>query len=505
MTDLATVVEKVLAISPTSQAVEFNNIWWSWGDLDRKRRRIAAIIEESGLAPGTRIGVLMRNRAALIAPILAIFGARHCLVGFNPNYPDAQLSQDVVTVCPPVIVGTLEDWERQPLLAAARSIGALCIAIDEAPDGDVRVIARFAPDLAPYESRSAPGTSLEMLTSGTTGTPKRIAMPCRNFETAILGASVFEAGRRDDSPARLRSGVQLLMAPFAHIGGLLALMNAIVAARRSCLLEKFSVAPFRDAVTRHRPKVVSMPPAGLRMILDAKIAIEDLASLSAVRTGTAPLPPELAEEFEQFYGIPVLQNYGATEFGGVAGWTLDDHRSFGKSKQGAVGRLNPGVDGRVVDLDTGEVLQAGETGVLELRGRQIGDGLAWVRTTDLAVVDADRFLWIKGRTDDAIIRGGFKIQPDDIVKAIEAHEAVLEAAVVGAPDPRLGQIPVAAFVARAGIATPDAEAMLDYLRSRLLPYQMPTRILEVPELPRTDSMKVSRPRLLALFTAISDA
>ncbi|AMK25620.1 class I adenylate-forming enzyme family protein [Sphingobium sp. TKS] len=500
MNGVAKAIDTVLAISPASPAVEFRGRWWSWGDLNRLRGRVAAIIADSDLGPGTRVGVLMRNRAELIAPILAVFGEHHCLVGFNPNYPDAQLADDIRSGCPAVVVATSEDWDRAPVLAAAKAVGALCIAMPAAPDADAQLLVAFTPETAPSPGRrSAPGTALEMLTSGTTGKPKRIAMPRSNFEAAVLGASVFEAGRGGNDAPKLRSGVQLLMAPFAHIGGLLALMNAIIAARRSCLLEKFSVETFRDAARRHRPRVVSMPPAGLRMILDAKVPAEDISSLSAIRTGTAPLPLELAEEFQSVYNIPVLQNYGATEFGGVAGWTLADHQSVGKAKYGAVGRLNPGVDGRVVDVDSGAPLPSGETGILELRGRQVGDGNSWVRTTDLAVVDADRFLWIKGRTDDAIIRGGFKIQPADIVKALESHECVLEAAVTGAPDPRLGQVPVAAYVAKTGKASPDSAAMLDYLRARLLPYQMPTRVIAVAALPRTDSMKVSRPQLLALF------
>jgi acyl-CoA synthetase (AMP-forming)/AMP-acid ligase II len=179
---------------------------------------------------------------------------------------------------------------------------------------------------------------------------------------------------------------------------------------------------------------------------------------------------------------------------------LPDHKRYAAAKRGAVGRLNPGIDGRVVDPESGVALPAGEIGVLELKGPQVADGKTWVRTTDLAVVDEDRFLWIRGRTDDAIIRGGFKIQPADIVRVLEAHAAVREAAAVGMPDARLGQVPVAAYVARTGVPAPDEAALTDYLRARLLPYQMPTRLLRLDDLPRTDSMKVSRPKLLELFS-----
>lgn len=500
MNVLADAIDAVLSIDPAAPAIEFEGGWWSWGDIASAREQIRAALDGSGLSEGARVAVMMRNRAELVAPILAVLGSGRCLVGLNPNYPDAQLADDIAAASPAAIVGAASDWMRGSVLDTARSIGALCLQTSASANG-IELLSPYDPNTAPAERRTAPGIALEMLTSGTTGKPKRVPMPLANFTAAALGASVFEAGRQGKKQGELRGGVQLLMAPFAHIGGLLALVNAIVAGRRACLLAKFSVEPFRDAVCRHRSKVVSMPPSGLRMIIDAGVPVEDLSSLTAIRTGTAPLPLELAEEFEARYAIPVLQNYGATEFGGVAGWTLPDHRAFGAAKRGAVGRLNPNIEGQTVDAENGRSLAPGTVGVLELRGPQIGDGKNWVRTTDLAIVDEDRFLWIKGRTDDAIIRGGFKIQPADIVRALESHETVLEAAAAGAPDPRLGQVPVAAFVVKSGRTAPDEAAMAAYLRERLLPYQMPTRVIQVDELPRTESMKVNRPKLLELFAS----
>src|SRR3546814_7402113 len=115
--------------------------------------------------------------------------------------------------------------------------------------------------------------------------------------------------------------------------------------------------------------------------------------------------------------------------------------------------MNPGVEGRIVDAESGEPLPYGEKGLLELRAHHLGDGRNWVRTTDLARMDEDQFLWILGRADNAIIRGGFKIIPDDVVKAIEAHPAVLDACVVALPDPRLGQVQI-------GRATSELQSLM---------------------------------------------
>jgi len=196
----------------------------------------------------------------------------------------------------------------------------------------------------------------------------------------------------------------------------------------------------------------------------------------------------------------VLQNYGATEFGGVAGWTLADFEAHRVDRRGAVGRLNPGVQGRVVDAETGAEVSANQVGILELKSRQIGDGTQWMRTTDLAKMSEDGFLWITGRADNVIIRGGFKIQPDDVVRALESHPAISEASVIALPDDRLGQVPVAAYIAGADHEPPSEAELKAYLKERLTAYQVPVAIRRFEALPRTPSMKVDQRALRALMT-----
>jgi len=220
----------------------------------------------------------------------------------------------------------------------------------------------------------------------------------------------------------------------------------------------------------------------------------------AVLSGTAPLPEEVADEFEATYGIPILGVYGATEFtGAVAGWTIDLHRRYRSSKRGSVGRAFPGVDLRVVSED-GVALPAGAAGILEVRAPQVStNGSDWLRTTDRARLDGDRFLWILGRADDAILRGGFKIAPDDVRHVLESHPAVREAAVIGIDDRRLGQVPVAAVELVAGSTVPTEDELRAHVRACIEPYKVPTRIRVVERLPRSPSMKVSHVAVRALF------
>jgi acyl-CoA synthetase (AMP-forming)/AMP-acid ligase II len=171
----------------------------------------------------------------------------------------------------------------------------------------------------------------------------------------------------------------------------------------------------------------------------------------------------------------------------VTGWTLADYQRFWRDKRGSVGRASQGAQLRVIG-DDGAPLGPDEPGLLEVKPGQLGPDTDWMRTTDLARIDADGFLWILGRADQAIIRGGFKVMPDDIRAALEAHPAVRGAAVVGRPDDRLGQTPVAAVELRTG-ATADAETLVDFLGTRLARYEIPTEIAIVDALPRTPSGK----------------
>jgi len=498
MSKLRAMIEGVLAVDPSAEALEFEKVWQTWGDLANQKNALDAALGKAGFGKGARIGVMVRNRAPMVPVLLCLFSTDRCLATLNGGAPDEYLAADVRKVEAPVLVGLAQDWARPDVRAAADESGAMLLELTGDLADPVRVLSPGDP--ARWTHRDAPDVAIEMLSSGTTGTPKRIPLARSKFETALLGAAAYEKGRDADAAPRLRSGVTPVFAPIAHIAGITGVLNNLLAGRKVSLLEKFTVDGLRDMLARHKPKVVTAPPAALRMFMDVNVPKEELASLSAWRSGTAPLDPKLADDFYQRYGIPVLQNYGATEFaGGAAGWSLQDFKDHWKDKYGSVGRLNAGIEARAVDPETGEPKAPGEEGLLEIRGANIADGKEYVRTTDIAVVDADRFLFIKGRFDGAIIRGGFKVMPDDVVNALQQHPAIREAGVTGIPDRRLGQAPVAAYIVKSGATAPTDEELNTFLRGLLMPYQVPTRFLQVDELPRTPSLKVSQPALKALF------
>jgi long-chain acyl-CoA synthetase len=497
---LAQWIDAIAAVDPGADELEFEGKWQSWGQLISAADMFDAVLSTARLPAGTRIGVLLRNHAVQIPVLLGLFRTARCLASINASAADDKLADDIRRAAVPALVASEADWARPGVREAAAALGAVGIALTGRAQAPAVIVEGLSGNPALWTNQSADGVAIEMLSSGTTGTPKRFPLTTRKFEQALQGAASFEKGRGERDAPRLRGGVQIVTAPLAHISGITGVMNNLLAGRKICLIERFTVEGFRDAIVRHRPKVAGAPPSALRMLLDANLPPEDLASLVAYRCGTAPLDPDLADAFYQRYGIPVLQNYGATEFaGGAAGWTLDDFKAHWATKRGAVGRINQGIEARIADPESGAVLPVGETGLLELRGGNIGGDGEWTRTNDLASLDSDNFLWIKGRHDGAIIRGGFKILPDDVVKALETHPAVREAAVTGLNDSRLGQVPVAAYLLKSGCTAPADEALKAFLKDKLMPYQVPVWLLCLEEFPRTPSMKVSQPALRELF------
>ena len=177
--------------------------------------------------------------------------------------------------------------------------------------------------------------------------------------------------------------------------------------------------------------------------------------------------------------------------------TTELHETWADKKPGTVGPALAGVKLRVLDPDTGTALPPGREGVLELVSPRIGP--QWIRTADLVVLDEDGFLFIRGRLDGAIMRGGFKILPATIEHALLQHPAISAAAVVGIPDRRLGQVPAAAIELRPGAKATAVADLEAHLREQIPATHIPVAWHVVDALPRTPSMKVDQPAVRAIF------
>ena len=469
---------------PDKPILEFRRRVFTKGEYAALAAQAARLLDDAGLAKRLSIGVIVRNRALHAAAMLGLIAHDRWLTSIYAIQSDEAIAEEIRESRFAAIIADAQDWTG-PVTAAAKDVGALGIVLDhgalgEGSAGPIRVKTGLAvPSHGPFrEVEGEPG--LEILSSGTTGKPKRVVFPTRML---IRTVESVMAGREGPVEPDINAW------PYGGIGGMCALVANAMLDRYTCLLEKFTVDVWVEAVGRLRPTIVSGVPTMARMILDAKVPKEQIASVRRFYGGSAPMTPELQAEFEATYGIEVLWGYGATEFcGTVISWTPALYRDYRRTKLGAMGKALPGISLRVTDPATGKPMPTGAQGILEVMVPTVSEG--WIRTTDLVVIDADGFVFHKGRADGAIMRGGFKVLPETVVEVLRRHPAVLDATVVGLPDERLGAVPVAAVELKAHAVAPIPETLRDFVRGELTQPQVPARIEILPALPRTASLKV---------------
>jgi acyl-CoA synthetase (AMP-forming)/AMP-acid ligase II len=218
--------------------------------------------------------------------------------------------------------------------------------------------------------------------------------------------------------------------------------------------------------------------------------------------GASAMDADLQRAVEEKYGVKILHSYGATEFGGVVASVTPQHiEEFGPEKTFSVGRPWAGAEFRIVDPETGKIVPPNTPGVFHVRVPRVGNH--WMATSDLAKIDEDGFLWYVGRNDGAIVRGGFKIDPEAVRSALLAHPAVFDAIVAGIPDRRLGEVPVAVYVVRSNVAPPTLDAIKTHMRTHLPATFLPTQYKQVAELPLTHTNKPDVGAVRAAFTTSS--
>lgn len=492
MSGLDTTFREVLAGNPDDDFIEVDGVWQTRRASQDIAREVKAAMDAASVAADAPVGLIARNRPPQLGALFGLLAERRTIVMLHAYQSPRGLADEMRRLRLAVVIGDTQDMGDPEIAAAAEECGTLALMLTGQVDAPVSTVnpAGAGPHHAPQ-----PDIAIQMLTSGTTGTPKRVPISYTMLESAVAdaGLATQQAG------TAFSAAPYIQIYPLGNISGLYGLITAVSNGQSVVLLEKFKVDGWVRAVSTYRPTTfVSLPPAALRMVMDADVPREAISSIPVMRCGSAPLDPELQQAFEARYGIPILINYGATEFCGViANWTIDSHRAFATSKRGSVGQARPGISLRITDPENDAEVPAGTVGRLEVLAPRVSSD--WVRTTDLALIDGDGFLFLKGRADSMIIRGGFKVSPDAIAEVLRAHPSIREAVVVGLPDQRLGEVPVAALELEDGAEPLSEQDLAVYARVHLSPQQVPTRFLFVDALPRTQSMKVDRGASKALM------
>jgi acyl-CoA synthetase (AMP-forming)/AMP-acid ligase II len=361
------------------------------------------------------------------------------------------------------------------------------------------------PDPGPADE-TADGPAVVIYTSGTTSAPKGVLLRHRHLVSYVLGTVEFAAASEED--------VALICVPPYHIAAVANVISNLFAGRRTVILDHFDAADWLATVRAERVTNALVVPTMLARISDHD-GDRSVPTLRALAYGGAPMPGRVIEKALALWPeVGFVNAYGLTETSStVAVLGPDEHREAAASSDPAIrarlssaGRVIPAVDLRILD-EKGAELPPGAVGRICVRGEQVSaeydsgpavDEQGFFDTRDEGYLDSGGFLFVGGRVDDTIIRGGENIAPAEIENVILEDPAVRDVAVIGVPDDEWGQRIEAVVVPVPG-RTVDPEALRQFVRARLRGSKTPDRVHVVPELPRTETGKLVRRQVGALI------
>ena len=469
---------------------------WSYLALMQAARAAAADISSSGCS---HVALLDESSEAAA---IALFGAALAGVAYVPlNYrlADPDLASLLSRIAPAYIVGDAQRIERLSPDLGHRTRERSAFLVH----------ATTSESLASADE-PAEGIAVQLFTSGTTAAPKAALLRHANLLSYILGTVEFGAAAEQEAV--------LVSVPPYHIAGIAALLSSIYAMRRIVLLPAFDPDDWlRLAATEHATHAFLVPTMLGRVItrVDAGTSA-DLSAMRAVAYGGGRMPTELIERaLELFPKTDFTNAYGLTETSStIALLGPEEHRAArsssdpqARARLGSVGRPLPTVQVEIRD-EEGRPLPAGERGEIYVRGDQVSgeyrersalDAAGWFPTRDAGWLDAQGYLFLAGRTDDVIVRGGENISPGEIEDVLLAHPAIAEAAAVAVPSAEWGEAVGVAVVIRPGSAAPEEEQLRALVRSRLRSSRVPERIAFLDALPYNEMGKLLRREIRALF------
>jgi acyl-CoA synthetase (AMP-forming)/AMP-acid ligase II len=354
-------------------------------------------------------------------------------------------------------------------------------------------------------------TTILLFTSGTTGRPKAVPLRHDAFVTYVL--ENVEPANPDVEERNI------LTVPLYHVAGIQAMLPAIYGGRTLLMMPQFELKEWLETVQRERATRAMLVPTMLKWIVDSPdFGRYDLSSLSVITYGAAPMPFEVIKKaIEMMPRVQFINGYGQTETASTL-TTLgpEDHHIVGtdEEKEKKWNRLKSSIGKPLSDVririvgDEGDILPASAVGEIHAKGPRIMSGYweddkktaqaitpdGWLRTGDLGYVDEDGYVYLTGRADDLIIRGGENIAPAEVEEAINSHPKVEESAVIAVPHPEFGQQPFAFCVLKRGQScTP--EEITDFCRERIASFKCPKGVAFIDELPRNAVGKVLRTKL----------
>jgi long-chain acyl-CoA synthetase len=474
----------------------------SYADVMGAARRLASVLKAAGLRSGDRVGCYLSNSPSWVVASLAVWlsGAAVAAVGTLLPGPEAAALFELARV--KVVIAA----DRASVLDPGTTVISVdpAGAVSDPVDGEDGVCAPVGEQLD-VEATSLPepdSLAVVIFTSATTGFPKGITHTHRDIvataRRVAAGYARTSDYRPEAAPAHLPPGV--VFNPFGHMAGYSRLAFRMWIGRPTVIVPRFTVATTKALLEHFPMDTLQLTPTMIHMLATSDEHL-DLGVVKYVTSGTAPLSVDTRDRFEKRFGIPVMQAYGMTEVGAVAQERYDDVRA-GRRGPGSVGRLAAGVEVKIRHLDEdrpvgeGEILVRTDEASSEFLGGAAVpvDTDGWFATGDVGRLD-DGILYVTGRVQEKMIVGGFNVYPAEVEDAARRSALVEDVVVVGLPDDRLGERPVAGIL-WAGEA--DEPGLLDELRGQLAPYKIPRQTFSISAVPLTRRDKVDRVRAAQL-------
>ncbi len=493
-------------------AIEDQGECIDYGDLANRALQVARSLMQLGVQSGDRVAVWAPNSARWILATLGLQMAGAILVPINTRMKAAE-ARDIIERSGSRVLFSVGDFldTDYPAMLAEDCAMLLDMTIVMSPragaplvncldwDAFIERSGAVCASAAWARAGAVAADSLSdlMFTSGTTGKPKGVmgahGAAIRAFSEFVRILGLVPGDRF------------LVVNPFFHAFG-------YKAGWLSCLLSGVTILPHPvfdadevlERIERDRVSVLPGPPTlYLSLLAHPELAQKDLSSLRVASTGASTIPPILIERMQRELGFKVVTTaYGLTECGGLA--TICDPADPVMTIAGTSGRAIPGTEVAILD-SSGEPLAAGETGEICIRGFHVMQGYfqndaataeaidsdGWLHSGDIGALDAKGYLRITGRLKDMFIVGGFNCYPAEIEAALLEHPDIAQAAVIGVPDERMGEVGCAYIVRRQGSALAEKE-LIQWSRQHMANYKVPRLVRLVASLPVNASNKVDK-------------
>jgi long-chain acyl-CoA synthetase len=502
---LARQAERQLERHGDGDSLFFEDRWFTRAELADQAARFGAGLAGLGVRPGDRVVVLMANCPEVLVTYNGAWRAGVVVTPLIFLVSEDELRHALADSEAVAVVTTPEFLPK--VLAAANGADSVRSVIVATGAGEAISAGGDGPQLLSFAEVAAagPGTIVDaddddlaalLYTGGTTGRSKGV--PLTHANLFWCGSSSHQAPGADGLTSTL------MPLPLAHAYGLLVTCVGMHAEspQRSILMRWFDPAGWLKLAQQHRAQRTTLVPSMIQMLLAQPLEEADLSALVAVSSGAAPLAAEVREEFERRVpGAEVYEGYGCTESASIIA-----ANPLGARRVGSVGLPVPGCTVQIRD-DAGEVLAPGQDGEICVHSPGVLSGYwhapdataaalheGWLYTGDIGHLDADGYLYVVDRKKDLILRGGFNVYPRDVEDVLLTHPAVAQAAVVGRPDPRLGE-EVVAFVALRPDTTATPDELVEHARAHLAATKYPREVRVVPAIPLTSVGKLDRKQL----------